>query len=281
MITKQPKIKFLLLAIFMIAGSLTFAQKSIQLSYKLESGQQHELLIHTQQNIQMEMMGQEMEIVQDISTFQDVVVKEVDGDGNHTLQYTYTRIKLDQSAMGMDISFDSDTAEDDANPIVQQIAASMKQVIGKTIQITIDKLGNQLGNNISEVMTGETSVQGAETGMMTIFPEKKIKKGDTWEVDNPVEVNSDIVIRNTYTLNEIKDNQAHISFTGVVSGSKISGTDAKVEGAVEGTAVVDIATGWTQSASIQQNMTMVMEEQGVTMPMKMRSSTTFSSKKVF
>jgi hypothetical protein len=269
---------FQLIAFILLTSSSVMAQKSLDLSYNLKSGQEYSLTINTNQTIQMEMMGQTMLIKQNIDNYQDVVVKEVNADGHITLEYTYKRIKLHQDAMGMDITFDSDNMEEADNPMVQQVAASMNSVIGKTILTTIDRYGNPLSNNISDVMPENSSVQGAESGMMTIFAGHPVQVGDSWEVETAVDMNSDMLIKSTYKLDEIKGKSARISFNGLVTGSEIGGNTAKVDGEITGMIELDIATGWTRSATIRQSMTMLMQEEGMSMPMTMSSVTELTSK---
>lgn len=278
---KTPKTTFLnlqLIAAIMLISSSISAQKSLDLSYKLQSGQEFSIVTNTQQTIQMEMMGQNMLIKQNIDNYQDVVVKEVNTDGHITLEYTYKRIKLNQDAMGMEITFDSDNMEESENPMVQQMATSMNKVIGTSVQSTIDHFGNPLSNNISEVMPENANVQGAETGMLTIFAGRPVKVGESWEVESLVEVNSDMKIKSTYKLDEIKGKTAKISFTGQVSGTEIGGSSAEVEGEMSGVLELDIATGWTKSATIRQSMSMMMEEQGMSTPMTVSSVTELTSK---
>lgn len=267
-----------LIAVLLLFNSSATAQKSLDLSYNLKTGQEFSLTINTNQTIQMEMMGQTMLIKQDIDNYQDVVVKEVKADGQITLEYTYKRIKLHQDAMGMEITFDSDNMEEADNPMVQQVAASMNKVIGKAIQTTIDRFGNPLSNNISDVMPENSSVQGAETGMMTIFAGHPVQVGDSWEVETAVDMNSDMLIKSTYKLDEIKGKSARISFNGLVTGSEIGGNTAEVDGEITGIIELDIATGWTKSATIRQSMTMLMQEEGMSMPMTMSSVTELTSK---
>jgi len=264
-------------AILLISSSIS-AQKSLDLSYKMKPGQEFSIVTNTNQTIQMEMMGQSMLIKQNIDNYQDVVVKEVNADGHIILEYTYKRIKLNQDAMGMEITFDSDNMDESENPMVQQMAASMNKVIGKSVQTTIDRFGNPLSNNISEVMPENASVQGAETGMMTIFAGHPIKVGESWEVETLVEINSDMKIKSTYKLDEIKGESAKISFTGLVSGTEIGGNTAEVDGEITGIIELDIATGWTKSATIRQSMSMLMQEEDMSTPMTVSSVTELTSR---
>lgn len=262
------------MAIYLIGISLislqAFAQKSVELVYNLEKDQVFQITMETRQTIHMEMMGQEIEINQDITLFQEAEVREVDQEGNYTLSFSFRRIILDQDAMGMQVLFDSDNIEEADNPLAQQLAASMGEVIDKSVISIIDRYGNSLSTNVDEVLPSG-AISGAETGMMAIFPARNLKVGDSWEVETRMDALSDMAFTNTFTLDDIKGQQAFISFEGKVSGSHVEGQAAEVNGSTSGSLIADIKTGWTQSATIRQDMLMEVEENGVTMPMRMSS----------
>ncbi len=259
-----------LLLAFTLLSLQTVAQKSIELAYKLKKDQVFNITMETSQTIHMEMMGQEMTINQDIKLFQKAEVLEVDADGNHTLSFSFRRIILDQDAMGMQVRFDSDNIEGADNPMAQQMAATMGQVIDKSVISTIDRFGNSLSTNVDEVLPNG-AISGAETGMMAIFPGRSVKPGDSWEVETKMDMQSDMAFINTFTLDEIKNQKAYISFEGKVSGSQVEGKTAEVDGSTTGQLIADLETGWTQSATIRQDMVMEVEENGHTMPMRMSS----------
>jgi len=127
-------------------------------------------------------------------------------------------------------------------------------------------------------MPENASVQGAETGMMTIFAGHPLKVGESWEVETLVEINSDMKIKSTYKLDEIKGESAKISFTGLVSGTEIGGNTAEVDGEITGIIELDIATGWTKSATIRQSMSMLMQEEDMSTPMTVSSVTELTSR---
>lgn len=270
----MSKLKNITITICLLGFSLislqAYAQKSIELAYKLKKDQVFQITMETQQTIHMEMMGQEVEINQDIKLFQEAEVLDVDQEGNHTLSFRFRRIILDQDAMGMQVRFDSDNIEEADSPMAQQLAASMGEVIDKSVISTIDRLGNSLATNVDEVLPNG-AISGAETGMMAVFPDRDVKIGDRWEVETRIDAVSDMAFINTFTLDDIKEQQAYISFEGNVSGSHVEGHAAKVDGSTSGSLIADINTGWTLSATIRQNMQMEVVENGVSMPMRMIS----------
>ncbi len=251
--------------------------QSIQLSYNLSSGKIYQLKSNTEQTISMDIMGQEMVINQQIEVFQDVEVKNIDNEGNHTLDYTYIRVRLNQNAMGMEVKYDSDNQSESDDPMVQQLSNAMKDVVGRSVKVVFNRLGHPISSDMDDFFPENVNVSGAESGMLSIYPDKEIQVGDSWEVEVDVDMAMDIKVGTTFTLNEIKGNDAIISFEGNVENIIDQETKAHIDGQINGKLIVDITSGWTKSATYNQHMTMDMEEDGVRMPMQLNSVTTMIS----
>jgi hypothetical protein len=272
------KLTYLLAFFMLVVPGILIAQKPIDLSYKLKEGQQYSLSIKTNQTISMEMQGQTMVLKQNSEITQDLLVKKVDENMNFTLDITYKKMKLNQNAMGMDISFDSEKPDESGNPMAKQVGEALNKIVGTTVTTEMDRFGNAIRNNISEVMADNQSVSGIETGMLNVYPDKKIKIGDTWEVSVKPDPQSDFVIVSVYKLDEIKGKHAQISFAGVISGSEMRGQKATIQGTMTGKTQIELSTGWVISSSINQEMEMEMEQEGMKMPMKLSSFIEMTSK---
>ncbi|MDP3463261.1 MAG: DUF6263 family protein [Bacteroidales bacterium] len=268
----------LLAFLVLIIPGMIVAQKPVELSYKLKEGQQYSLSIKTNQTISMEMQGQTMVLKQNSEIFQDLLVKKVDENKNFTLDITYKKVKLNQNAMGMDISYDSEKPDESGNPMAKQVGEALNKIVGSTVTTEMDRFGNAIKNNISEVMAENQSVSGIETGMLNVYPDKKIKIGDTWEVSVKPDPQSDFVIVSVYKLDEMKGKNAQISFEGVITGTEMRGQKASIQGTMSGKTQVELATGWVISSSINQEMEMEMEQEGMKMPMKLSSFIEMNSK---
>ncbi|MDO8896689.1 MAG: DUF6263 family protein [Bacteroidales bacterium] len=265
------------IAIVMLLSSIqVFSAKEVDLSYKLEKGKKYAMEINNRQTISMNMMGQSMNLTQNIVINQEILVADKIED-SYTLELNYKRIRFNQNAMGMEIQWDSDKPATE-DPISQQVAASLGKAIGTTVTAIIDLRGQPLSNNRSEVITEASNVSGFESGMMIVYAGKKVSVGETWQVSLKPDPNSDFVITSDYTLDEIKGKNAHISFSGNITGTQLMGEKAEISGTLSGKTIVELASGWIVSASINQVMEMEMEQQGTTIPMQMNSFIEMNSK---
>jgi hypothetical protein len=273
---KKNFLNSLLITLLFLFSFQAFSSKEIDLSYKLEKGKKYELEINNRQTISMNMMGQSMNLTQNIIINQEIHVADKIEE-SYTLALNYKRIRFNQNAMGMEIDWDSDNPATE-DPISQQVAASLGKTIGTTVTAVIDFRGQPLSNNRSEVISEASNVSGFESGMMIVYAGKKVSIGETWQVSLKPDPNSDFVITSDYTLDEIKGKIAHISFTGTITGTQLMGEKAEISGTLSGKTQVETATGWIVSASINQNMEMEMEQQGTTIPMTMNSFIEMNSK---
>lgn len=273
----KNKNRISLIAIVMLLSSIqAFSAKEVDLSYKLEKGKKYAMEINNRQTISMNMMGQSMNLTQNIVINQEILVADKIED-SYTLELNYKRIRFNQNAMGMEIQWDSDKPAPE-DPISQQVAASLGKTIGTTVTAIIDLRGQPLSNNRSEVITEASNVSGFESGMMIVYAGKKVSAGETWQVSLKPDPNSDFVITSDYTLDEIKGKNAHISFSGIITGTQLMGEKAEISGTISGKTIVELASGWIVSASINQAMEMEMEQQGTTIPMQMNSFIEMNSK---
>lgn len=265
----QSKI-FIITFSMLILAAQSFAANEKDLSYKLQKGDKYNLDITNRQTINMNMMGQSMNLIQNININQEVVVAEKDDKNNYTLELAYKRIQFQQNAMGMEVNWDSDHP-DTTDFMSKQIGASLGKAIEKTITAVIDSRGNPISINKSEVIEQASSISGFESGMMVVYADKSVKEGETWQVTMKPDPNSDFVIVSEYKLDEIRGKTANISFIGTITGTQIMGETADINGTITGKTQINVATGWIISASINQNMEMEMEQQGVKVPMQMSS----------
>lgn len=259
---------FVLLLLFPVC---LHAQKSVTLSYKLSKGQQYNLAIKNNQTISMDMMGQSMTLKQLSETVQEIIVVGIDEQENIKLDLTYRKMKLNQNAMGMEINYDSEKPEASNNPMVQQVTSTLNEIIGKTASLEIDRYGNAIRNNISEMLDNNQNFAGFETGMLNVYTEKPVSSGDTWIVTMKPDPQSDFLINLTYKLKELKGKTAIVSFDGTISGTEMRGQKAVLKGTMTGNSKVDVVTGWVMSSTISQAIEMEMEQEGMKIPMKMNS----------
>lgn len=202
---------FFLLVTIVSAGVAVHAQK-----ISLTKGQKLETVTTTKMN--MELMGQTMD--NETTATNQVEVKDVTATG-----YLFTniikRMTLKGNAMGQEMNFDSDKKED----MDGQIGQTLKDKIGVTQEITVDKQGK-----VASIAEGEDKKAGGMADMMSMagdlskgqpypiliqLPANSIKPGDTWTDSSGTAATLKTVT--IYTLKSLTADGALVSFTGTMS----------------------------------------------------------------
>lgn len=113
-----------------------------------------------------------------------------------------------------------------------------------------------------------------QLGVIIELPENEISVGSSWTTTTSQETSgmafkADI----TYTVKAISKKSIDLTYTGTVNGSV-----AEISGTYEGTASIDPQTGIMINNSQKQNISMTVNEQGMSIPMTIVGNTTVEVK---
>src|SRR5258706_6736803 len=227
-----------------------------------------------------EMAGQSIESKADIFTSNNFEVSDIKDD-NYNLTNTITKITAVLSAMGQDMSFDSDKKED----MDGEMGNGMKDIINHPKNVIIDKKGNIVvtesdtlkkdsSTAMMSMMLGQFIGDPEETGyglkeVFIVIP-SKAKPGLSWTDSSSIKgVNKST----TYTVKEIKGIEATIGISGNVSidmSTQMGGMDVtnKSNGTMTGEEVVDIKTGIIKQRTTTLESTGSMQAMGQDIPIK-------------
>ena len=210
----------------------------------------------------MDLMGQSMEMTSDATMIHQVEVKDTK-ETNYKVASTITKITSSGNAMGQAYTFDSDKKED----LESEIGKVMKGQLNVTHEADFNTLGLVVsekkaataeaptGNPMMDMMkslTGGGSDDGGGAGeIFQILPKGK-KPGDSW-TDSTIAEGSKTY--KTYTLKEIKGNDAMLTLSGTQSTNKKieqQGMEVSVtmESKLTGESTVDLITGIVKQKSL-------------------------------
>lgn len=257
----------------------------------LEKGKKFYTTMVMDQQIETSAMGSAMSINQSITFEFDVEVKDHKENGNHVISNTYKRMALTQSMPGMGAMGETvvDTKDPSKNKgmVASMMAESLNKLIDKTFEMEMDQYGKVVGTNMNQLMEemgapdDGGSIEGGDMSAYNVqFPNKPVKVGESWEGEL-VQKNKgmDMKVKSTYTLKAIKDGIAEVEMKSVISTDTTSNElFGKISGTQSGTSYIELKTGWSKEMKLTQDMTMEMGEGGQTVPMKMKSTITLTSK---
>ena len=120
---------------------------------------------------------------------------------------------------------------------------------GKIIDIDLSNISdnNELTNNLT---SGST---------YAVYPDGKIKVGDSWENDIVPLEGSEMIVHIKYTLLKVSRSQATIGIEGLLSGNEVNGEEINLNGTTVGEMIVDKKTGMLITSTIDLEMEMEME----------------------
>lgn len=254
-------------------NNTTTGSDEIELKLNLTKGKKYDMKMVMNSNAEMNMMGQAVNTVNNIEMGMDYEVMDVLANGNFLVRTTYKKTKMDGETMGMKYEYDSETGKATGMQ-GEQMSKSMKKMIGQYTELEMDKFGKVIKATNSDT-TSKKSKGGIENFSFAVFPDKKVKVGDTWESN--VEQNMEgtiMVIKSKYKLNSVTDGIADISIDGVVEIKP--GAEGKVSGTQKGTAKIEVATGIGKEVVIDQDIEMEMNDMGMKMPVKMKNKITIT-----
>lgn len=251
--------------ILVALATLSFmAKDGVTLRLRPQQGKTCTITTKANMMMVMEVQGQNMNMTQNMETRQSFTAKEVT-DTQSTIETQIEAIKMTMSQMGMKLEYDSEHPEK-TSPMLAGQTKELEEKLHKPTDITYDVLGKLVGDSIDSPMNS--------LGVIIELPETEITEGSSWtttvsQETSGVEFGADI----TYTVKSISKKSIEVTYTG-----KVNGNIAEISGTYEGTASIDLKTGMVTNNSQKQNISMTINEQGMSIPMTIIGNTTVEMK---
>jgi hypothetical protein len=252
----------------------------------LTKGQKLELSNEVKSKISMEMMGQSMEIISNVNMLQAIEVNEK-SDSGYAVSATLKKMKMEGSAMGQNMNYDSEKKEDQDTEIgknfknkINAVTESQVNENGKTTSVkkaATEAEGAEGGNPMAMMQNmggGNNEEAGAGAAFMVLPAGKKVS--DSWSDSS----NADgVKVNRTYTVKDVKGNETTVTLKGTQSISKKienQGMEVNVlmDTKLSGEITVDTTTGLVKQKTITVEGTGTSEVMGQSIPITTVSTTT-------
>jgi hypothetical protein len=271
---------FLAINLALLTTVSAFSQKGA-LKLNLKEGQKYEYSFSANQDIELSMMGMDMKMDQLMNFTYNMVVEKANADNTFEVKNTISRIQMTQNMEGMGSStYDSNSPESASGMAGETFADMFGKMKGLTYTLTVDQQGEIVKSNYEELLAG----LGAEgTGSIVAnepffikLPKDALKKGYSWSTDlNSFSQGVETVNKTKYTVTSADKDKIVISYTNTVepvSSSNEDGEEIVMNGSGSGTIELDAATGLVIKNNSVTNIDMVATQQGMSMPMKIKST---------
>ena len=250
--------------VFVAMTTLSFMAK-ISISLRLRPEQGKTLTITSKANMMtmMEVQGQSMSTSQSMETRQLFTAKNVT-DTQSDIETQIEAIKMTISQMGMKLEYDSEHPEK-TSPMIAGQTKEFEQSLKKPVTVTYDALGHLVSDTTDLDMNQLSNI-------IIELPDMILSKGSKWNSTKTQNVNgTEFKVNMEYTVTNLSKKSVDVSFTGNIESTEVSGT-------YNGTASINPNTGLTTNSTTKSNISMTLNEQGLSIPMTIVGTTTVEVK---
>ena len=240
------------------------------LRFNLQKGQAYAYAMEV--DMETEAGGNKMESEMDFDYDIEVTDKQ---DSITTLKSTYKRVVMKMDMPGMNVDIDTDKPATDSvvdiktNPM-GMMGSMFRAIVGKSFVMKVNPEGQvteisglkemsdaMLGSiNLDESMKpmaerafsqqfNEETLKQSFAQAFNIFPNKAVKKGDTWT--KTVDMNG-MAIKTVYTVKDVDDNKVMLDANATMDMGQNKGTQT-------GTLEIDPKTGLVREGNLEQKVT--------------------------
>ncbi len=257
-----------------------FAQKGGTTKVNLKAGDKYEYTFSSNQDIELSMMGMDMKMDQVMGFTYKMIVDKVNPDNTFDVKNTIKRVVMTQNMEGMGTStFDSDKPEAASGMAGETFSEMFGKMKGLTYILTVNENGEIIKSNYDEVLA-ELGAEGsgqvvANEPFFIKFPEGGLKKGGSWTTETKsFSQGVESVNKTKYTVASVGKDKIVINFTNTVEPIQTGeGEDEIVmNGSGSGTIEIDAVSGLVIKNSSVTQIDMIATQQGMKMPMKIKST---------
>ena len=251
------------LLVLVALATLSFmAKDGITLRLRPEQGKTYTLTSKANMMMMMEMQGQTMNMSQNMETLQTFTTKET-SETQSVFETQIEAVKMSISQMGMKMEYDSEQPEK-TSPMLAGQTQEIEKHLKKPTNITYDALGH-----VADSVELEMSQLGAA---IVELPEEELTVGSTWTFNKSQNISgTEMNTKMTYTVTAISKKSVDVDIAGNVESTEVSGT-------FTGTASINPQTGLIIQSSTKSNISMTLNEQGMSIPMTVVGNTTVEVK---
>ena len=252
-----------LLLVFVGLATLSFMAAGVTLRLQPKQGNNYTITSKVNAMTMIEVQGQTMNMSQSFEIRQSAIAKEVTKEQSN-FETQIEVIKMTMSQMGMKLEYDSEHPEK-TSPMLAGQTGEFEKSLKKPVTVTYDALGKIVGDDTDLEMNQLSNI-------IIELPENELTVGSKWNSKKSQSVsNTDFEVNMEYTVTAISKKSVDVSFTGSSEANDITGT-------YNGTASIDPQTGIIMSSTTKSNVSMTVNEQGMSMPITVVSTSTVEVK---
>ena len=281
----MKKVKIVFASLFLITG-LTVASAQVHLSFNLEKGKQYEYLMDIKTTT-LQSIGDQTNTGEMVIIFKYLIDVMEKTPHQITAQFTFTEIVYIVSSPRIKMGYDSKNRIENPSDVDKMVGDMIDKVIGQSFLAVIAPDGSiktvsgmdavyenmvkdiagdeqmvaQLSAQMKSMFT-DVSRKNSFNMLLTIYPAKEVKVGDSWnfEIEMPTN-NGSFAYNPKFTLKEIGKDTALVDVLVVIETNPDA--DSKFTATQAGTILIDVKTGLPISSDIRFVSKSDLKVQGV------------------
>lgn len=271
----KTKLIACIIALLFMATQMTDAKSKVLLRLNFQKGDSFKMTMTTDNNIDQQMMGQPMKIVQKMMMGMSYKVVDVLPDKNYVIEYSFDKMKMDMDVNGQKMIIDTEDTTGNETTIKIKDLTSMQLKFtmnsqGKILSINgIDEYVAKIGNNQQlaqalSMFTNEDNFKASFGQYLGYFPDNEVEVGSKWDTSfiMPALMNMNMMMH--FTVDDILDDQIVLGVNSDVNiDNSIDNNGMKMQinvtGTQTGTMKVDLKSGFVGTTDINQKFDMKMK----------------------
>ncbi|UPT67109.1 MAG: substrate-binding domain-containing protein [Sphingobacteriales bacterium JAD_PAG50586_3] len=292
---KLKKLLAPLLIVLLLAACKTSDKLALKLNY--EKGKKYYYTSTSEQTTDQTFMGQSISNTSKTVTGYIYEIVDINADGNYVVKITYDKVESSRSKETAKSPLPDDFLKGFTFDMVVTPKGKVKEIKG------MDKI---MDKAMAAAMPDSTNDPAAQAAMQPVldavkkqyndknmgammeqmtnyFPEGDVEVGDTWDNTATLNMFISMKIASTYKVTDVKDNIVKMDVDSKITtgdGPGIMGMKMSVEGTQKGTMEIDSKTGLVVKSVTNQDMEGKVDMMGMSMPMKIKSTTTVEAKEM-
>ncbi len=230
--SRHSTARLFMVSALLLHSSLSALAQEYTLRLNMPKGDKYTFTNSRDVNTTMTIMGQDMAVKVKMAYGYAQEVRSVAADGAMTVDFTFTRVAVDMSGSGNNISYDTDkkrSAKGDSlldlsrvcDPLLGRKYSAIITPMGKVASVKgLKELQDTLTPNLdpgnAQMLKGMLDEQQVTKSLESLYgfiPAAKVKVGDKWTQSSNLDFSMPISMDVTYTLKEVKSDIAKIEYS--------------------------------------------------------------------
>ena len=224
----KTKLIALLLVMIFLAAHTVKAESKVLLRFNFQKGSIYEMTMNMLSDINQEMMGQQMDILQKLEMVSTYEVLDVLPGNEFLIEYSFQKMKINTTVNGQETGMDSESTDNDPkNDFLKNLSLIKVKVKmdskGKVLEVEgmeeyVNKMtGNPQLTQSIPMFTNENNFKSFVEQTFGYLPETEVEVGSKWNTSIKTPAFMDMEVVMNFEVANILDDQVILNVTSDIN----------------------------------------------------------------